>query len=161
MAKASGTATHFSVPSASGGTPRKKGANGTTQKATPKKANGTKDGAGKRKRGGGMGDGYVHLLVYLSSTCNTNFSKGKPATTSSLMASSLRTMGLISVMTRPPRRRQRSTAPPQPRARANTRAQSRWRMKRRRIRPSMTRAMKIHLVVETMVRTWSTMLSES
>ncbi|KAL9073461.1 MAG: hypothetical protein Q9161_002882 [Pseudevernia consocians] len=57
MAKASGTATHFSVPSANGGTPRKKGANDTTQKATPKKANGTKGGAGKRKRGGGMGDG--------------------------------------------------------------------------------------------------------
>ena len=164
MAKASGTATHFSVPSANPGTPRKKGANGIAKKATPKKANGTKGGAGKRKRGGGMSDGYVHLLVYLSSTCNTDFSKGKPAaTTPNLIASSLTTMGLISVMTRPPRRRQRSTAQPRPRARARakTRARSKWKRKtkRRRIRPSMTRAMKMHSG-ETMVQTWPTMLSE-
>ncbi|KAF6219937.1 hypothetical protein HO133_003762 [Letharia lupina] len=60
-AKASGTAGHFAVPSANSnaGTPRKKATNGIAKKAPAKKTNGTKGGAGKRKRGGRMSDDEV------------------------------------------------------------------------------------------------------
>lgn len=58
MAKASGTAGHIATPPANSGTstPRKKAANGAAKNTPSKKTNGTKGGAGKRKRGGRMGD---------------------------------------------------------------------------------------------------------
>ena len=60
-AKASGTATHFSVPSASSNpsTPRKKSTNRVTKKPAPKKTNGTKGSASKRKRAERISDEYV------------------------------------------------------------------------------------------------------
>lgn len=63
LAKASGTTGHFSISSAKSNTstPRKNAANGIAKKTTPKKTNGAKSGAGKRKRGGRMSDEYVHL----------------------------------------------------------------------------------------------------
>lgn len=69
MAKASGTAGHFSAPSASSGasTPRKKAANGVTRKT-----NGTRGGAQKRRRGGRISDEYISQLTRFGSTCSTN-----------------------------------------------------------------------------------------
>lgn len=111
-AKASGTTSHFSISSvkSNGGTPRKNSANAKVKKATSKKANGAKAGAGKRKRGGRIGEEYVYLLIYFGSNCNTNICKGKPVTTPKLTTSSLTTMGLRPVTMRLPRRSQRPTA---------------------------------------------------
>ena len=110
MAKASGTAGHFSVPSANSNasTPRKKAANGTMKKAPPKKTNGAKGGAGKRKRGGRMSDEYIYLLTHFGSTWYTNICKGNSATTPKLTVSNLTTTDLTLETTRT-RRSQRST----------------------------------------------------
>ena len=155
-AKASGTATHFSVPSANTATPRKKAPNGTAKKAPPKKTNGAKVGAGKRKRGGMMSDEYVHLLLYFGSTCNTNIRKGeKPATTPNKTASNLTTTTPTPATTRLPRRRPRPTAL-LPRARARIRPRSSWKMTRRKTKPSTTRATRMPLE-ETVMRTSTTL----
>lgn len=67
MAKASDTAGHIVIPPTNSGvsTPRKKAVNGAAKNTPSKKTNGTKGGAGKRKRDGRMRDEYVYLLIYL------------------------------------------------------------------------------------------------
>ena len=73
-AKASGTSSHLSISNARSNpsTPRKNAANGRIKKATPKKTNGSKAKAGKRKRAGMLSDMYVFPTRLLTRPANTN-----------------------------------------------------------------------------------------
>ena len=71
-AKATGTASHFSVPSAGSNpsTPRKKSTSRITKKPAPKKTNGTKASASKRKRADRISDKYTSPDTQIHRTHN-------------------------------------------------------------------------------------------